>query len=281
MNYYKWEKNIYFKIASSYWELFDTVMSAMWVYASRYTCCPGLTSLSFYSCLLGNTGPCLWFHILEYFFDRVIWHCYSWSGMCWIVRCLHTRRRSAGDSAWRHDLFREPGRRWWSSLFVAIHEEWMALISVGRRIPCDIWSDRHCFTRETWSYECTRTRERFLWLVSSCGTHREGLWRRDKIWTAWSMDQNSTVKSTSFLRYDHWLIHYPFSTMELGPFAGLIYAVILIVDCLFFLILEWSMPRHDLDFVRMHWDHKYFAKVCDNFHGSWPVSLILHLPSLP
>jgi len=50
-------------------------------------------------------------------------------------------------------------------------------------------------------------------------------------------------------------------TMELGPFAGLIYAVILIVDCLFFLILEWSMPRHDLDFVRMHWDHKYFAKL--------------------
>jgi len=50
-------------------------------------------------------------------------------------------------------------------------------------------------------------------------------------------------------------------TMELGPFAGIIYTVILLVDCLFFLILEWSMPREDLDFVRMHWDHEYFAEL--------------------
>ena len=53
--------------------------------------------------------------------------------------------------------------------------------------------------------------------------------------------------------------------MEIGPFAGLIYTVILIVDCLFFLILEWSMPREDLDFVRMHWDQEYFVKVCMYF----------------
>jgi len=49
--------------------------------------------------------------------------------------------------------------------------------------------------------------------------------------------------------------------MEIGPFAGIIYTVILIVDCLFFLILEWTMPREDLDFVRRHWDHEYFLKL--------------------
>lgn len=55
--------------------------------------------------------------------------------------------------------------------------------------------------------------------------------------------------------------------MEIGPFAGIIYTVILIVDCLFFLILEWSMPREDLDFVQMHWDQERFVKVCINaFH---------------
>ncbi|KAF9226232.1 glycosyltransferase family 4 protein [Gyrodon lividus] len=42
-------------------------------------------------------------------------------------------------------------------------------------------------------------------------------------------------------------------TMDLGPFAGLIYTTILIVDCLFFLLLEWWMPREDVDFVQAHW----------------------------
>lgn len=55
--------------------------------------------------------------------------------------------------------------------------------------------------------------------------------------------------------------------MELGPFAGLIYTVILIVNCVFFLILEWSIPREDLHFVRMHWNHDYFIEVCDDLEG--------------
>jgi hypothetical protein len=55
--------------------------------------------------------------------------------------------------------------------------------------------------------------------------------------------------------------------MKIGPFAGLIYTVILIVDCLFFLILEWSMPREDLHFVRLHWDHEYFVEVRDILQG--------------
>jgi len=50
-------------------------------------------------------------------------------------------------------------------------------------------------------------------------------------------------------------------TMQIGPFAGLIYTVILIVDCLFFLILEWSMPREDFDFVQMHWHQEYFVEL--------------------
>ena len=50
--------------------------------------------------------------------------------------------------------------------------------------------------------------------------------------------------------------------MQLGPFAGPIYTIILIVDCLFFLFLEWWMPREDIDFVRSHWDQKRFVEVC-------------------
>ena len=50
-------------------------------------------------------------------------------------------------------------------------------------------------------------------------------------------------------------------TLELGPFAGLIYTVILIVGCLFFLVLEWTMPRESLDYVQMHWDQERFAEV--------------------
>lgn len=51
-------------------------------------------------------------------------------------------------------------------------------------------------------------------------------------------------------------------TMQLGPFAGPIYTIILIVDCLFFLFLEWYMPREDLDYVRHHWDQGVFSEVC-------------------
>lgn len=41
-------------------------------------------------------------------------------------------------------------------------------------------------------------------------------------------------------------------TLQLGPFAGIIYTTILIVDCIFFLILEWCIPREDLDYTPMH-----------------------------
>ncbi|KAJ7931266.1 glycosyltransferase family 4 protein [Mycena leptocephala] len=50
-------------------------------------------------------------------------------------------------------------------------------------------------------------------------------------------------------------------TMQLGLFAGPIYTIILIVDCLFFLLLEWWMPREDMDFVQAHWNQDLFAEL--------------------
>ncbi|KAI6121927.1 glycosyltransferase family 4 protein [Pisolithus sp. B1] len=50
-------------------------------------------------------------------------------------------------------------------------------------------------------------------------------------------------------------------TMSLGPFSGPIYTVILFVDCLFFIVLEWLMPREDLDYVHVHWEPDVFAKL--------------------
>ncbi|KAH7882328.1 glycosyltransferase family 4 protein [Phlebopus sp. FC_14] len=49
-------------------------------------------------------------------------------------------------------------------------------------------------------------------------------------------------------------------TMQLGPFAGFIYTIILIVDSLFFLFLEWWMPREDMDFVHSHWRPEVFTE---------------------
>ncbi|KDR68367.1 hypothetical protein GALMADRAFT_78672 [Galerina marginata CBS 339.88] len=50
-------------------------------------------------------------------------------------------------------------------------------------------------------------------------------------------------------------------TMELGPFAGIIYTIMLLVDCLFFLFLEWWIPREDLHYVDHHWDQERFKEV--------------------
>ena len=73
-------------------------------------------------------------------------------------------------------------------------------------------------------------------------------------------------------RIQRWVLNYfafsvfyllwYFRTMDLGPFAGPIYTAILLVDCLFFLFLEWWMPREDLHFVRHHWNPDVFTEVC-------------------
>ncbi|PPQ72390.1 hypothetical protein CVT26_006750 [Gymnopilus dilepis] len=49
-------------------------------------------------------------------------------------------------------------------------------------------------------------------------------------------------------------------TMELGPFAGPIWTIILLVDCLFFLFLEWWIPRNSLHYVHHNWDQERFRR---------------------
>jgi phosphatidylinositol glycan class A protein len=53
----------------------------------------------------------------------------------------------------------------------------------------------------------------------------------------------------------------PFRTMDLGRFAGPIYTIILLVDCLFFLFLEWWIPREKLHYVHHHWNQQAFKVV--------------------
>ncbi|EIN09063.1 transferase [Punctularia strigosozonata HHB-11173 SS5] len=50
-------------------------------------------------------------------------------------------------------------------------------------------------------------------------------------------------------------------TWTLGRFAGPIFTVILIVDCVFFAFLEWWLPRQSLDYVDRHWDRKRFFEM--------------------
>jgi len=50
-------------------------------------------------------------------------------------------------------------------------------------------------------------------------------------------------------------------TMGLGPFVGPIYTIILIVDCLFFALLELWMPRENIDYVDVTWDPTRFETV--------------------
>lgn len=56
------------------------------------------------------------------------------------------------------------------------------------------------------------------------------------------------------------ILDHHIRTMDLGPFAGPIYTIILLVDCVFFLVLEWLYPREDLDYVEHHWNDDVLAK---------------------
>ncbi|PFH47715.1 glycosyltransferase family 4 protein [Amanita thiersii Skay4041] len=62
-------------------------------------------------------------------------------------------------------------------------------------------------------------------------------------------------------------------TMELGPFAGPIYTIILIVDCMFFLFLEWWMPREDLDYVTHEWHHDKFKQHMEDVKAGAPTTI--------
>ncbi|EIW55542.1 glycosyltransferase family 4 protein [Trametes versicolor FP-101664 SS1] len=54
-------------------------------------------------------------------------------------------------------------------------------------------------------------------------------------------------------------------TLDLGRFAGIIFAIILLVDCLFFMFLEWYLPEDTLDKVEMHWEHENFEEAVRNY----------------
>ncbi|KAI0336722.1 transferase [Cubamyces sp. BRFM 1775] len=56
-------------------------------------------------------------------------------------------------------------------------------------------------------------------------------------------------------------------TLDIGRFAGLIYAAILIVDCLFFMFLEWYLPEEELDMVEMHWKHEHFEELVKEYEA--------------
>lgn len=60
--------------------------------------------------------------------------------------------------------------------------------------------------------------------------------------------------------------------MELGPFAGLIYTIILLVDCLFFLFLEWWIPRDSLHYVHHHWDQEEFRGVRTFYYHGYKLT---------
>lgn len=64
--------------------------------------------------------------------------------------------------------------------------------------------------------------------------------------------------------------------MSLGSFAGPIYTIILVIDCIFFLFLEWWMPREDMDFVQEHWKPGVFIEFAQDSAGQ-VTSAIDHL----
>lgn len=52
--------------------------------------------------------------------------------------------------------------------------------------------------------------------------------------------------------------------MDLGTFAGPIFTIILIVQCYFFMFLEWLVPRDEIDYVEDEWKMSRFAQVCSS-----------------
>ncbi|KAF8324277.1 glycosyltransferase family 4 protein [Cantharellus anzutake] len=52
-------------------------------------------------------------------------------------------------------------------------------------------------------------------------------------------------------------------TMTLGRFAGPIFTIILVMQCLFFATLQWIVPQSEIDMVDDEWDEALFLKHCD------------------
>ncbi|KAH9849623.1 transferase [Lenzites betulinus] len=56
-------------------------------------------------------------------------------------------------------------------------------------------------------------------------------------------------------------------TLDLGRFAGIIYAIIMLVDHLFFMYLEWYLPEEQLDKVEMRWEPEHFKEVAEQYEN--------------
>ncbi|EMD34737.1 glycosyltransferase family 4 protein [Gelatoporia subvermispora B] len=54
-------------------------------------------------------------------------------------------------------------------------------------------------------------------------------------------------------------------TLDLGTFVGPIFAIILLVDCLFFAFLEWWIPEREIDKVQRHWDREKFSELARDY----------------
>lgn len=65
-------------------------------------------------------------------------------------------------------------------------------------------------------------------------------------YSLWERMQRYVRGSHHYLRID---AHLYYRTLEIGPLAGIIYLVILCVDCIFFQALEWAFPSDTLDYV--------------------------------
>ena len=169
------------------------------------------------------------------------------------------------------------------SRFCSICEIKKGKISVLTLFP-NINGRNHCISSLDWFFlfrkeslfctftahlqkRCRRFTQKFLLIVNFSNSRQ--VWRLYEWRPRWMRPYfTSLLKNSCFISTMR-------RTMQLGPFAGPIYTIILIVDCLFFLFLEWWMPREDIDFVRKHWDKAKYHQVSIRVQ-SYTLIYIIH-----
>jgi hypothetical protein len=208
------------------------------------------------------TGPHPRLHLPQHLPHRILWHRHPRSRLYGALRRLHPRRRRTRDSPRGHDLVCEPRRRRYTlsftefdprqSLTTCTHadlfralKEAIDIVTRGAHDPLEAHARVAHFY--DWSHVAVRTEAVYTAVVRSEPIDFETRVRRCVL----VLPLRCRPLPSSLIAC---------RTMSLGPFAGLIYTAILIVDCLFFLLLEWWMPRHDMDFVQDHWKEDVFAE---------------------
>lgn len=159
--------------------------------------------------------------------------------MCRPLRRLHQSRRRARDPPRGHDQLRKARRRRsvyssytpsrcspFADVIRAIGEA-ITIVQTGRHDPARAHARIKTFY--TWDDVAART---------------------ERVYTA--VLQTPQMDLMTRIR----------RTMDLGPCVGPIYTIILLVDCVFFLFLEWWIPRESLHYVHHHWDRGVFKEVC-------------------